>query len=218
MSGARIDRASLPHQKPISPAQRVLKIDQKRKLIQALGRLLKRKKPPDAFLGILGNLLDGIQHKGVSLQDVTFYRARLMDTGAFTHTDCLRYPSPKYSRHGRLNKEGSPVFYAAFSPAASMVEISATVGKTIAIATIKELPGHDDRVRYFPIGMPTSSQYATLARDKTEQLVHDYLNREMSKRVDKGEEHGNPPCKKLGLEVEFSRYEGALHEAVEIHG
>ena len=29
---------------------------------------------------------------------------------------------------------------------------------------------------------------------------------------------GNPPCKKLGLEVEFSRYEGALHEAVEIHG
>ena len=29
---------------------------------------------------------------------------------------------------------------------------------------------------------------------------------------------GNPPCKKLGIEVEFSRYEGALHEAVEIHG
>ena len=30
--------------------------------------------------------------------------------------------------------------------------------------------------------------------------------------------NGNPPCKKLGLEVEFSRYEGVLHEAVEIYG
>jgi hypothetical protein len=29
---------------------------------------------------------------------------------------------------------------------------------------------------------------------------------------------GNPPCKKLGIEVEFSRYEEVLHEAVEIYG
>lgn len=188
-SGARIDHASLPPQKPISPAQRISKLRQKRNLIQTLDRLLKRKMPPDDFLVPLGNLLDGIQHKAASLQDVTFFRARVMDTDLFTHTDELKYPPPEHSLHGRLNKKGNPILYAAYSPAASIVEISAKVGQTLAIAIIKELPGHADRVRYFPIGMPASSQYATPTRDRAEQLVHDYLNSEMSKRVNKGEEH-----------------------------
>lgn len=187
--GARIDHASLPHQRPLSPAQRVLKIRRTRDLIQALDRLLACKLPPDAFLEPLGNLLDGIQHKGASLEDVTFYRARAVEKALFERADDLKYPPPEYSRHGRLNKKGSPILYASYSPAASIVEISAKVGQTVAVATIEELPGHADRVQYFSIGMPASSQYATPFRDKAEQLVHDYLNSEMSKCVDEGDEH-----------------------------
>lgn len=189
-SGARIDRASLPHQRPLSPAQRLQKISRTRNLIQALHRLLVCKMPPDDFLEPLGTLLDGAQHKGASLLDVTFYRARLMDPHApFAHVDELKYPPPTNSLHGRLNKKGSSILYAAYSPAASIVEISAKVGQTVAIATIQELPGHAGQVQYFPIGMPASSQYATPVRDKAEKLVHDYLNSEMRKGVDEGDEH-----------------------------
>lgn len=189
-SGARIDIASLPYQRPLSPAHRLVKNRRIRNLIQALHRLLAGKVPPDAFLEPLGNLLDGIQHKSAPLQDVTFYRARSMDIIApFAHVDKLKYPPPDNSLHGRLNKKGSPILYASYSATASLVEISAKVGQTVAVATIKELPGHADRVHYFPIGMPASSHYATPVRDMGEQLVHDYLNSEMSKLVDEGDEH-----------------------------
>lgn len=187
--GARINHASLLPQRPISPAQLAIKIDRTRNLIKRLHTLLARKMTPEDFRLPLDNLLNGIQHKGASLEDVTFYRARPMDiTAPFAHVNKLKYPPPEKSRHGRLNNKGSPILYAAYSPAASIVEISAKVGQTIAVATLEELPGHADRVQYFPIGMPASSQYATPVRDKAEQLVHDYLNREMSKRVEVGDE------------------------------
>lgn len=189
-SGARIDTGSLLDQRRISPAKRLMKASQAGNLIKSLHRMVKRKSNPDDFLEPLGNLLDGIQHKGAFLTDVTFYRARPVETSLYTHVRQLSYPpGEEVLKNGRLNREGSPILYAAFSPAAAMVEVFAKVGQIVAIAIIKELPGHADRVQFFPVGVPLSSPYATPARDKNEELVHSYLNGEIIKRVDKGSEH-----------------------------
>ncbi|MBN6739565.1 RES family NAD+ phosphorylase [Acidithiobacillus sp. MC6.1] len=188
-SGARIDIGSLPNQRRISPAKRLMKASQAGNLIKRLHRMVERKSSPEVFLEPLGNLLDGTQHKGAFLTDVTFYRARQVATSLFTHVNELKYPPKEITPKGRLNREGSPILYAAFSPAAALVEVSAKVGQIVAIATIEELPGHADQVHFFPVGVPLSSPYATPTRDKKEALVHDYLNSEITKRVDKGSGH-----------------------------
>ena len=188
-SGARIDTGSLLDQRRISPANRVKKASQTGNLIKRLHNLVERKSNPEDFLGPLGNLLNNIQHMGVFLTDVTFYRARQMTMSLFTHVNELKYPPKEITPKGRLNREGSPILYAAFSPAAALVEVSAKVGQIVAIAVIEELPGHADRVQFFPVGIPPSGLYATPTRDKNEELVHSYLNNEITKRVDKGSEH-----------------------------
>lgn len=192
-SGVRINQTALPPQQPLGTAQLEAKLKRTCKIIETLETLLARQSPPEAFLEPLADLLYGIQHKGTSLQYVTFFRARSMNEGLFTHVDELKYPDPTKHPHlphqGRLNEKGSPILYAAFSAAAAAVEISAKVGQIFAVATIVERPGHEDRLRYFPIGVPDSSEYATPFRDAAEEQVHVYLNREMSKRVKTGEEH-----------------------------
>ncbi|WP_461268528.1 RES family NAD+ phosphorylase [Acidithiobacillus sp.] len=188
-SGARVDIGSLPNQRRMSSAKRVMKASQTGNLIERLHHLVERKSNPDNFLGPLGNLLNGIQHKGAFLTGGPFFRARQMATSLFTHVNELKYPPKEITPKGRLNREGSPILYAAFSPAAALVEVSAKVGQNVAIVVIEELPGHADLVQFFPIGMPPSGLYATPARDRNEELVHGYLNGEMTKRVDKGSEH-----------------------------
>ena len=69
-----------------------------------------------------------------------------------------------------------------------MVEVGTKVGDIVVFAAIEERPGHANIVQFFPIGMPFSSPYATPLRDKIDELVHAYLNREMSKYVEKGRE------------------------------
>lgn len=188
-SGARIDIGSLPNQRRMSSAKRVMKARQTGNLIKRLHHLVERKSNPDKFLGPLGNLLNGMQHKGAFLTGGPFFRARQMATSLFVHVNELKYPPKEIPPKGRLNREGSPILYAAFSPAAALVEISAKVGQNVAIAVIEELPGHADRVQFFPVGIPPSGLYATPTRDKNEELVHSYLNGEITRRVDKGSEH-----------------------------
>ncbi len=172
-----------------SPAKRLVKASQTGNLIKSLRRRVGPNSDPDDLSEPLGNLLDGIQSKGVFLTDVTFYRARQVTTSLFTHVSELIYPPKGKAQKGRLNREGGSILYAAFSPSAAMVEVSAKVGQTVAIAIIKELPDRADLVRFFPLGVPLSSPYATPARDKNEKLVHSYLNGEITKRVDQGSEH-----------------------------
>lgn len=188
-SGARIDIGSLSNQRRMSSAKRVMKASQTGNLIKRLHHLVERKSNPDNFLEPLGNLLDGIQHKGAFLTDVTFYRARQVATSLFTHVNELKYPPKEITPKGRLNREGSPILYAAFSPAAALVEVSAKVGQNVAIAVIEELPGHADLVQFFPIGMPPSSPYATPIRHSRDKLVHSYLNGEITNPVYEGSEH-----------------------------
>ena len=188
-SGARIDIGSMPDQRRESSAKRVMKTTQTRNLIERLHHLLERKSKPDAFSGPLGNLLDDIQNLGVILTDVIFYRARLMPASFFTHVSELMYPPKQITPKGRLNEEGSPLLYAAYSPVAALVEVSAKVGQIVAIAAIEELPGHADLVQFFSMGMPSSSRYSTPTRDRRDKLVHSYLNGEIAKAVDEGNEH-----------------------------
>ena len=188
-SGARIDIGSLPNQRRMSSAKRVIKASQTGNLIKRLHHLVERKSKPDDFCGPLGNLLNGIQHKSAFLTGGPFFRARQMATSLFTHVNELKYPPKGITTKGRLNREGSPILYAAFSPAAALVEVSAKVDQIVAIAVIEELPGHADRVQFFPVGIPPSGLYATPTRDKNEELVHGYLNGEITRRVDKGSEH-----------------------------
>ena len=132
--------------------------------------MVERNSDPDDFSGPLGNLLDGIQSKGVFLTDVTFYRARHVPRSRFTHVSQLGYPpdgkAPKDRPNpkGRLNGEGMSILYAAFSPSAAVVEICAKVGQIIAIAIIEELPGHANQSFFFRLEyrslVPTRLQFA----------------------------------------------------------
>lgn len=56
--GARVDLGSLLPQKPCSPAARARKVLQTRNQIRILRRLTDRKRAPDEFLEILGNMLE----------------------------------------------------------------------------------------------------------------------------------------------------------------
>lgn len=187
--GARVDLGSLPPQEPHSPAARARKVLQTRNQIRILRRLTDRKRAPDEFLEVLGNMLDGTLSKGAHLRDVTFYRARHMGNDLFWHVSNLGYPPHGKTSKGRLNREGDPILYAAFSPAAALVEIQARIRQIIAIAVIEELPGHADQVQFFPIGIPPSSLYATPFRDTRERLAQEYLYDEITRRVDAGREY-----------------------------
>ena len=189
--GVRLAKGG-PDQRRKSPAKRLMKARQTGNLIKELHRMVERNSDPDDFSGPLGNLLDGIQSKGVFLTDVTFYRARQVTMPLckhVSHVSQLGYPPDGEAPKGRLNREGMSILYAAFSASAAVVEICAKVGQIVAIAIIEELPGHANQVIFFPIGVPLSNPYATPVRDKNEELVHGYLNEEITKRVNEGGEH-----------------------------
>lgn len=112
-----------------------------------------------------------------------------MENDLFWHVSNLGYPPYGKTSKGRLNREGDPILYAAFSPAAALVEVQAKTRQIIAIAVIEELPGHANQVQFFPVGIPPSGLYATPIRDTRERLAQEYLYGEITKRVDAGSEH-----------------------------
>ena len=190
--GARVPVSALPPAKTPPPAKRIERLKQTRQLIVILDRLSLRGAEPSDFAEPLHILLNGVQHKGVSLTDGRFYRVRRINGRFFGHIDELKYPK-RGAKKGRANRQDEPMLYAAYSEKAAFVEKGAKVGETFALAAIAKHPGHRDPIQFFPIAMPQSSPYATPIRNKAEQLVHDYLNREMAKPVAAGQEHEYNP-------------------------
>ncbi|MHB8354536.1 MAG: RES family NAD+ phosphorylase, partial [Burkholderiales bacterium] len=186
-TGAYVDIASLPYLNLPRPRQhKIARRKQIQDLIQRLDRRVVRGCNPDDLLESLGILTDSTQRKAARLEEVTFYRARRISSRLFDHINELRYPPAPATPKGRLNRKGDPMFYAAYSPAAALVEARAVAGRIIIVATIEEL--HEDCVQFFPIGI-SSGRYATPSREPAERLVIDYLNREMTKTVYTGNEY-----------------------------
>ncbi len=117
---------------------------------------------------------------------------RHMDNRLFTHVSEIQYPPKEKTPKGRLNREIDPILYAAFTRAAALTESKVTPGQIVAMAIIKDLDDHQNRVQFFPIGIP-SGRYATPVRNTAERNVPDYLNREIIKVVNKGNEHEYNP-------------------------
>lgn len=149
----------------------------------------KFREPLDALL-----LLSAVQQKFRSLLEGNFYRARIVGCDAdllhpFTHVNELKYPPRERAKKGRLNREQEPMLYAAYSKQAALVEVKAKVGQRLTIAVIEKLNCTEAKVKFAPIGMPGSSPYATPSRNPIEKLVHGYLNSEITKNVNEGEEY-----------------------------
>ena len=189
-TGARIDLGSLPggYGQRRGPGAEIKKISQVRRIIESLDKRVALRHYPDDLLESIGILIDGCLSKGATLEDIIFYRARKMNVRLFTHLAEIQYPPKESAPKGRLNRNGDPILYAAFTQAAALVEIGTVAGEIIAMAIIKERDGHKNEVQWFPVGI-AFGPYATPARNVAETLVLEYLNREITKGVEKGAEH-----------------------------
>ena len=138
--GARVDVGSLPPTRPKNPAKRLIKKDNIINLIKMLERMNEQNINPEDFFRPLGNLLDGVQHKGAFLENVRFYRARKLTTPAlFTNVSELGYPPEKLARKGRLNREADPVLYpkkSSYGPARAGIAPSGNHGDWVIWATM----------------------------------------------------------------------------------
>lgn len=155
--------------------------------IKTLEKLLIKKAEPKYFLPILKLIIKGVPFSAITLKNKFLYRSRFNKSGKlFQNIRELKYP-PEYSvnNKGRLNDIGESILYASLCELGTIIESRTSLNKLFTITKFENF--ENKQLLFFPIAVE-KPQYVPQPKNKKEQLVYDYLHKEITKIVqDRGE-------------------------------
>ncbi len=121
------------------------------------------------------NKLIGTVFEPATIFSETFdlYRARIdLSPDEELNAASFYNPPANYTRLGRANLVGNPVFYGSFDPATPCLELSAKSGDPIWVAAFVKAKNAKLAVRDFSIPHPYRPSESNPQHQATEQLVH----------------------------------------------
>jgi hypothetical protein len=154
--------------------------EMKRRILN-LSQLSKRNAEPEEFLYILKLMFNKMPLHGTTINNEFIYRARMNLNGSlFNNLGELKYPLKEDIKvKGRLNDIGESILYAALGELETLIEVAIQFNKLFKISTIK----HKIKEGIFiPLGM-IDREYSVIPQSKTEELLINYLNSEITKIV-----------------------------------
>lgn len=189
----------------------------KRKIL-TLHQLSERHAEPEEYLPILKVMFNRFPLHGTTIKNDFIYRARMNLTGKlFNNLAELKYPPKQNIKvKGRLNDIGENILYAALGELETLIEVALQFNKLFTISKIR----HKTKEGIFiPLGM-IDREYSVIPQLRTEELLINYLNSEITKIVSNPIEYNstiaiahfilNQPVKKYKL----GRLAGVIYPSV----
>jgi hypothetical protein len=192
--------------------------EMKRK-ISKLQELSVRNAEPEEYLPILELLVNRVSLNATSIKNDFIYRSRMNFTGKlFNNLAELKYPpKDEVKVKGRLNDIRESILYASLGEFGTLIEARPQFNKLVTISTIR----HRNREGFFiPIGI-TDSEFSVTPQSKTEKLLINYFNSEITKNVSNPIEYNSTIAiahlflKKPALNCMQGRISGIIYPSVE---
>lgn len=192
--------------------------EMKRK-ISKLQELSARNAEPEEYILLLQSMFNKVSIKATTIENDFIYRSRMNITGnLFNNLSDLKYPpKDKIKTKGRLNDIGESVLYAALSELGTLIEVRPQFNKLFTISTIR----HKIKEGYFiPLGI-TSKDFNVVPQSKSEELLINYCNSEITKKVLNPIEYNSTIAmahlflKKPVLNYKLGRLSGIIYPSVE---
>ena len=159
----------------------VAKYFEVKRSIEKLRELSLQNAIPENYVTILKTINNSLPHTAITIKNgFTLYRSRQNVIGRlFEHVDELKYPLPKYVRSkGRFNDVDQSIFYASSSMLGTIIEFRPSINYIVTIAKIKQK--NNSLIWFLPLGF-RDHHFSTTPKDKTHELVLNYLNEELTK-------------------------------------